>query len=107
MQKNLFNVGQFILNNYKKTIYIALLCNVILAIAFLPFLPSNVPMQWSTNGTVNYFLPKYIAALIMPALTTFLSIVGRYKHKELFYFMVAVFFSVFQIGLFLFIALNY
>lgn len=46
---------------------------IIVTLCLFPFLPNDLPMQFSNSGEVNYTMPKYFGAFLIPAIAAFLS----------------------------------
>jgi uncharacterized membrane protein len=51
------------MNLNKKDILI-LIIPVIIMIILIPFLPDQIPMQWNSNGDVNWYLDKRLSFLL-------------------------------------------
>lgn len=64
----------------KKAYRIIIGISIVLAGVFLLFLPDKVPMQWASDGSVNYTLPKFLAVLVLPILTGFFAFRGWNRH---------------------------
>lgn len=69
--KNLRQIARYLLIGYA----------IVLAGLF-PFLPNEIPMQYSITGTVNYTLPKFFALLIMLALNVVIVLVLDQRTKN-------------------------
>lgn len=46
---------------------------ILVTLCLFPFLPNDLPMQFSNSGEVNYTMPKYFGAFLLPAIAAFLS----------------------------------
>ncbi len=69
--KNLRQIARYLLIGYA----------IVLAGLF-PFLPNEIPMQYSMTGTVNYTLPKFFALLAMLALNVVIVLVLDRRTKN-------------------------
>lgn len=62
---------------------ICTICTILL----LPMLPNELPMQFGSDGGVNWTLPKYIGILIMPAFASFFAAYyiknGQFNYPQL------------------------
>lgn len=92
--------------NSKRAVCVLVLSACFLAVLFLFLLPNNVPMQWNGNGAVNYYLPKYLAVLILPGLTYLINLMGQIKNSFINYYLYSVFFLLLMTGIFIFISFN-
>lgn len=54
-------------------IKIVFMITVIVTLCLLPFLPNDLPMQFSNSGEVNWTMPKYFGVLLLPAIMILLS----------------------------------
>lgn len=46
---------------------------MIVTFCLFPFLPNDLPMQFSNSGEVNWTMPKYFGVFLLPAIAAFLS----------------------------------
>lgn len=53
--------------------------NIIIIFCLLPWLPDQLPMQFGSDGTANWTLPKYLGVWLLPALSAFFA---YYYHKS-------------------------
>lgn len=59
--------------NPKFYIVLAFIICIICTIIFYPFLPNDLPMQFSISGAVNWTLPKALGVLCIPSIALFIS----------------------------------
>ncbi len=54
----------------------------VVLLGLVPFLPSDIPMQYSITGGVNYTLPKILAVFLMLALNIGLVVLFNVQSKN-------------------------
>ncbi len=54
----------------------------LILVGLFPFLPNDIPMQYSITGAVNYTFPKLLALLVMFVLNLGLVLVFNQKTKN-------------------------
>ena len=69
--KNLRQIARYLLIGY-----------TIVLLGLFPFLPNEIPMQYSITGSVNYTFPKFLALLVMFALNLVVVLVLDQKTKN-------------------------
>lgn len=57
-----------------------LLCIFVTAIVY-PFLPNQMPMQFSLSGEVNYTFPKYLGVWAIPLLSLGIALWQNYQEE--------------------------
>lgn len=82
----------FSFSRYKTILTLIILGALVLAGIFWWFLPAAVPMQWATDGSVNYRLSKNLAVWLLPVLPLIIGLQGWSKaaYKYLVYAGIAV-----------------
>lgn len=96
------------LMKYKEPVFyvrlLFLLC-IIATILLFPFLPNDLPMQFSASGEANWTMPKIFGVLMIPAIVLFLQ--AYYKQQTNLDISKACFLSlllIFDIGFLAFVA---
>lgn len=97
----------FFLNmSYRQAFSLVLAISLIVAVVFLFFLPEQVPMQWGIDDQVNYYAPKYLAVLLIPALAGFLGVRG-FSDQNFVHLGYSLLSIVVTSGIFVFICVTY
>lgn len=73
------------MKNLRQIAKFLLLAMLVICVALYPFLPTDIPMQYSITGEINYTLPKLLALLVVMALNASLVFISDYKSKGIDY----------------------
>lgn len=72
-EKERFSMKKIYRNTPQKWLYLVFVVMILVTLCFLPFLPDDLPMQFSSDGNVNWTMPKYLGVWGIPAIAALLS----------------------------------
>ena len=70
------------MKNLRQTARYLLIAYGLVLAGLFPFLPNDIPMQYSMTGAVNYTFPKFLALIVMFALNLGLVVYFDQKTKN-------------------------
>lgn len=88
--------------------FMVIIIMFLFAAIMLPFLPKEIPMQWSFDGTVSYTLPKILGVWLFPLIGLLLNLrLMMKKNINLQNTILLSLFGVIMVGVYLFVAIKY